>query len=196
MNNSTPYPIFEANSTDTQRQRYFFTSTGNIDKLIQYSHIGQTSLLGISYQHVYNLGFGDYVVEDDDFNDSSISGAGDAKRVFNTVLNSVPSFFYKYPGAALFVSGSDTGDDFFEQCKADHNKCKRACTKYEECRYADRRINLYKKYVNEEYETLITDYELFGQLKREERISIPPPYIVPYVKEESGKYDAVLVRKK
>src|SRR5215210_4179188 len=102
-----------ANSYNTEEEldagklKYYFESTGQttVVKAIEYSPI-----LQISSRQVYNLGFGDYDENTNTVSDDSISNNGDAYKVFNTVLNTIPAFFAKNPGGIIFVQGSDSGD--------------------------------------------------------------------------------------
>ena len=55
------------------------------------------------------------------------------RKVFNTVLNTIPIFFSKYASSCIAVRGSD-----------------------------ERRIRTYCFYVSRNYETLIKDYTFYG----------------------------------
>jgi len=53
------------------------------------------------------LGFGDYYAKNDHFVDDVNSNNGDMRRVFNTVLSTIPKFFKTKPKAGIWVQGSD-----------------------------------------------------------------------------------------
>jgi hypothetical protein len=198
MKNRQPYPFLPDSVPDESFYRYFFISKGvrSIKKLIQYEYQGTGNFLGISTQSFYNLAFGDSTATEE-LDDATISDNGDGLRVFATVLNSIPTFFEAQPKAALMVSGSDSGDEFFAKCRADTNKCVKHCTQYEQCDYADRRIGLYTRYVDANYQTLSQDYMFFGMLSpREQKPHHNPPFIEPYDVKRSSKYDVVLLRQK
>lgn len=84
--------------------QFFFLSKGkkNIQKIIQYNFQGKFQ--GKDY---FNLGFGDYSEEENNFMDNVCSNNGDTYKIFNTVLNSINSFFEIYPNAGIIVSGSN-----------------------------------------------------------------------------------------
>lgn len=133
---------------------FFFVSEGkqNIIKIIQYTFVQV-----LNGKNVYNLGFGDYNLGTDSINDRVESNNGDHYKVFNTVLNSVPIFFKTYPNAILMVEGSDSSSDFINSCML---SCIRDCT--EKCRKSKRRINIYKLYVDKNFEKLNSEYEFIG----------------------------------
>ena len=149
-----------ANSYNTEEEldagklKYYFESTGQttLVKAIEYSPI-----LQIRGRQVYNLGFGDYDENTNTFSDDSISNNGDAYKVFNTVLDTIPAFFSKNPNGIIFVQGSDSGDDYFNKC---HPTCRKKCT--DVCKNAGRRISTYRWYVDKHYEELVKDYSFLG----------------------------------
>ena len=160
--------------------RFYFESIGvsTIVKAIDYAFLGTWS--GMS---VYNLGFGDYVKAEDKIVDSRLSNNGDLRAVFGTVLNSIPDFFDRFPGAVLHVQGSDSSNEFIEECK---KNCQRKCVG-DECKKAGRRIAIYRGYVDENLVELTKSYQFWGVLKSSDTAE---NYQV------AKDYDVILVRKK
>ena len=140
MNNITAYPT-EQLEAKGKSIRYIFESVGNksIIKQIEYSYFG--NILG---SDVYNLGFGDYNVEQDTISDKVNSNNGDMRKVFNTVLSSVPKFFEAHKSAGIWVTGSD-----------------------------EKRTKIYCFYVNRNFEQLYDDYLFYGYLKDAEPNLLP-----------------------
>lgn len=163
--------------------RYFFESTGktNVIKTIEYS-----PLQAAGNKTIYNLGFGDYNHKDQTVNDTSISNNGDVYKVFNTVLSTIPSFFETIPSGILFVGGSDSSEDYYNQCKP---LCRKRCI--DSCKNEGRRISLYQRFLNKNYQVLSPDYVFKGgTICHETWRTIIEDYTV-------GKsYDLILVRKK
>gem|GEM_PF-1703983 len=102
-----------------------------------------------------------------------------------SILYLVPyfSFFDRLPRNGIIVFGSDSTNHYLENCKSNCNKnCEDAC------KNANRRIQLYSKYVNRNYEKLQLKYEFFGGLRTEQGI-----LLLPY--DKSKQYDAILLFK-
>lgn len=161
--------------------KFFFISKGQNDiiKAIQYSFVQI-----LNRKNVYNLGFGDYEIENDLIIDNVNTNNGDAYKVFNTVLRTIPIFFETYTTAILMVQGSDGRPEFIDNCKL---TCTKNCD--EECKNFNRRIGVYRRYVNRHYEQLIIDYQFFGGYKNEKEQTI----IEEYVPEQ--QYDSVFLIK-
>jgi hypothetical protein len=147
----------EENVTDEGIQ-YTFLSEGinYIFKVIEYVYV--QDFLG---KKLYNLGFGDYDVQKGMISDGVISNNGDHYRVFNTVLNTIPLFFENYPNAIMGVQGSDSGPEFINSCKL---TCIKKCSE-NECKNSHRRINLYRSYVDQNYDMLVKEYAFLGGQK-------------------------------
>jgi hypothetical protein len=80
---------------------YEFTSEGpkgSIVKMIKYTEKG--------YQNVYNLGFGDKLKDEDDFDDAVITDNKDSVRILATVAATIFLFTEKYPNAFVAATGS------------------------------------------------------------------------------------------
>ena len=142
---------------EAQNLKFIFISSGTQDivKAIQYSYLQQLNnshLLQLNGKNVYNLGFGDYNLENDTLTDTVNTNNGDVYKVFNTVLSTVPNFFENYTNSILIVQGSDSSQQFIQQCK---ETCTKSCG--EKCKKSNRRINIYKHFVNKNYEQLIVD---------------------------------------
>ena len=137
-------------------------------------------------KNLFNLGFADYDAQTDRLLDETASNNGDHYRVFNTVLNTIPDFFAHFPAAIMTVQGSDSRPDFIEHCMP---TCTRKCPEGE-CRNAHRRINIYRRYVDRNYDELTMSYTFYGgQIDIENQIVIER-----YSKGK--KYDAVFVSNK
>lgn len=179
MNNIPAYNT-EHLEKGTERIRYIFESIGekSITKVIEYSYI--TSISG---RKVFNLGFGDYDSQNDHFIDNVNSNNGDMRKVFSTVLDSVPKFFSENDNAAILVQGSDSAVDF-------KIKCKKTCTKKcgEACKNFNRRIKTYRYYVDRNFVKLSKEYVFFGS------INVKEPNFVQYVPK--NEYFGILVFKK
>lgn len=165
-----------------QDLKFLFISKGQQDvvKVIQYSFVQK--LFGKS---VYNLGFGDYDIVMDAIVDDVNTNNGDAFKVLNTVLSTIPTFFKNYGDCILMVQGSDGRPEFMETCK---QTCVKKCK--DECRNFNRRISIYRNYVNKNYEQLVVGYQFFGGLRDEQGNSALEGYIV------GKKYDSVLLIKR
>ena len=162
--------------------KYFFISKGREDiiKAIQYSLVQE-----LNGKNVYNLGFGDYDIENDIIIDSANTNNGDAYKVLNTVLSTIPKFFEIYSDDILMVQGSDGRPEFIVNFKL---KCIKNCD--EECKNFNRRINVYRKYVDKYYDQLILEYQFLGGKKNEKNQTIMEEYVC------RKDYDAVFLLKR
>ena len=129
-----------------------------ITKLVLYSPIKDREINN-KKRKLFNFGFGDLDTETGTLLDSVLSDNGDARKVFLTVLSSVPEFFLKEPEDILRVGGSDSTKEFLENCMAG---CDREYCKKNGCRKKDRRIKRYQNYVDDNYDQLSKDYNFFG----------------------------------
>ena len=127
----------------------------DVFKTIDYSYF-----LDHQGEKVYNLAFGDYVLGDDSFADNITTNNGDPYKVYQTVLATIPYFFQTYADAMLMVQGSDSTQQFFNNC---HLTCNRKCPSGE-CRKAHRRISIYRNYIDKNLDSLIREYEFFGNM--------------------------------
>lgn len=161
---------------------FFFISKGEQDiiKAIQFSFVQERN-----GRNIYNLGFGDYDPENDKLEDDVNTNNGDAFRVFNTVLSTIPIFFQHFANEVLMVQGSDGSPEFVEKCKL---ICKKKCV--DECKNYNRRINVYRGYVDKNYLELIAEYQFLGGIKNNEEGIIVEPY------ERYKKYDSVFLFRK
>jgi hypothetical protein len=94
--------------TSVNRLRYTFESIGIrvITKIIVYTKIPPYYLDLPSEYEVYNLGFGDWNEEKDDFDDKIESNNGDTEKVLATVANTTIEFWEEYPEAYIYFRGS------------------------------------------------------------------------------------------
>lgn len=161
---------------------FFFISEGSkeIIKVVQYSFIRI-----LDGTPVYNLGFGDYDIENEMMHDNVNTNNGDAYKVFNTVLNTIPVFFTYHPGAMLMVQGSDGRPEFTVTCRL---TCVKKCQK--DCKNYNRRLNVYKGYVNKNFIQLSVDYQFFGGKWFAFQGIVMEPYLI------KNDYEAVFVLKK
>ncbi len=179
----------EENHTQTDL-KFYFVSTGaqNIVKAIHYQFFQKFEMENehiLNGRNLFNLGFGDYDISSDTIYDDINSNNGDVRKVFYTVLSTIPSFFELLEGNVIMVQGSDGRPEFVENCKA---SCTKKCEG--DCKNFNRRINIYKNFVDRHFTTLSVDYQFFGGNKAQNsNISIED--YVPY-----KNYDSVFLIKK
>jgi len=139
------------------RIQFFFESLGSarIVKVIEYTAIRQAGS-----RVLYNLGFGDYDEESGQVSDLMNSNNGDMRRVFNTVLSTVPLFFATNPHDVIVVRGSDSDKEAALRCFA---TCRKGCVEY--CKNADRRIRTYRYFVEKNFAALVREYVIFGSYR-------------------------------
>jgi hypothetical protein len=108
--------------------KYFFLSEGhkNVIKAVEYYYVTE-----FNSRKVYNLGFGDYNIDNDMINDNVNTNNGDRYVVFNTVLSTIPLFFQTFGDAIVWIKGSDSSDEFEAKCRetCTRNNCDGACNK-------------------------------------------------------------------
>jgi hypothetical protein len=176
------YQTQQENSLNVGVLRFFFISRGitNIIKVIQYQYVND-----LETRPVFNLGFADYDLDTGTISDEEVSNNDDAYKVFNTVLSTVPRLFEFVPDAVLFVQGSDSKPEFMAQCRT---TCSRKCGGMS-CKKSHRRINIYRGFVDKNYESLAKEYSFLGgeDLGNQNLIE-------PYQKHK--KYNAVWVMRK
>jgi hypothetical protein len=133
---------------------YTFVSNGfeRILKAIEYSLIGEKD----GYP-VFNLGFGNYDIKNDLIIDDITSNNGDVYWIFNTVLVSSKNFLDDHPGAMVMVRGSDSSDEFVLKCR---ETCDRRCGSA--CRNQNKRIGIYRGYIERNFAELNATYSMFG----------------------------------
>jgi hypothetical protein len=62
------------------------------------------------YKHgalYYNLGFGDYDFQNNDFSDTAVSNNGDMRKIFATVVSTLKTFFKEKPHETVHIDGSE-----------------------------------------------------------------------------------------
>lgn len=161
--------------------KYIFVSNGESDvvKAIAYDYVQE-----LRDSPLYNLGFGDYDIENDKIDDSVNTNNGDIYDVFHTVLSTVPQFFERNPNATMVVEGSDHSEDFAVKCK---DSCKKRCT--DMCKNLNRRIRTYRYYVDKNYNDLTLNYTFFGGTRTENGILLHDNY------EVGKEYDLVFCKR-
>lgn len=162
--------------------RYYFVSKGEKDiiKIVQYQHVKQFGGFPL-----FNFGFGDYDLETGNLSDKEMSNNKDHYKVFHTVLETVPRFFDIYGDVMLMVQGSDSSSEFIEHCKAN---CSRKCND-NDCKKSHRRINVYRGFLDKNFDILSEKYIFKGGKGMEDH-----NLIEDYRKGE--KYNAIFVSKK
>lgn len=162
--------------------RYYFVSKGKKDivKTVQYQYVKH-----FNGTPLFNLGFGDYNLETGVVSDEDVSSNDDQYRVFYTVLNTIPRLFDVYGYVILMVQGSDSRQEFIENCKTN---CSRKCNEGD-CKKAHRRINIYRNFVDKNFEHLDKEYIFWGGEDLDNQ-----NFIEPYKKGK--KYNSVLVMRK
>lgn len=174
---------------ETKHRTFFRSNNGNTEneviKVIEYEKYDG---LRFHKKNVYNLGFGDYDIDKDDFIDTTLTGNDDQYLVFNTVLNTVPKFFETNQDDVIFVMGSDSADEFAKECIKECPK-KRKCKK--QCKKQNQRIRTYCGYITRHYEKLSVAYDFRGGYTDiEGNISEVKAF------EKSEIYDCIFVIKK
>ncbi|NMH86706.1 DUF6934 family protein [Flavivirga algicola] len=179
MNNIPAYKT-ELLKSKTRKIQYLFESKGHrsIIKAIEYTPVAKRN-----GKVIYNLGFGDYNEENGNIFDDSNSNNGDMRKVFSTVLNTIPEFFKENEDAAIWVQGSDSADKFKALCESN---CKKNCDDI--CKNFNRRIKTYRYYVNKNFIELSKEYAFFG-LTNEKKANL-----TQYIPE--NEYIGILVFKK
>ena len=165
-----PNNIYESRELRSPHDlKFFFISSGEQDviKAIQYAYVEI-----YEGREVFNLGFGDYDINNDTVDDAATTNNTDSRKVFNTVLTTIPLFFEYYPGKMLMVQGSDSRPGFKEKC---NETCKRKCG--QNCRKFNQRIRIYRTYVELNYDVLNADYQFFGGYQDENGNSIKEEYV-------------------
>ncbi|MCB9232002.1 MAG: hypothetical protein H6581_10085 [Bacteroidia bacterium] len=150
-----------------EKIKFLFESNGvkTIIKAIEYTLIAQRN-----GRKIYNLGFGDYNEENGEILDDINSNNGDMRKVFNTVLNSIPLFFEINKNAAIWVQGSDSQDEFKSECqKTCYKNCKVDCKNF------NRRIKTYRYFVDKHFIELTREYIFFGYTNEKK------PSLVQYI---------------
>jgi hypothetical protein len=147
---------YEIRSKITERDLYFFfLSEGkkNIIKVVLYYYV-----MDLQDCPLYNVSLSDYDISTNSCCVDKTSDNGDIYRVFHTVLATIPCFFSIWQNAMLMVQGSDSIQEFQDDCRL---TCKKRC-QLTECRNAHRRINIYRNYVNKNFEDLTKEYIFYG----------------------------------
>ncbi|MDO5969701.1 hypothetical protein Q4Q35_07765 [Flavivirga aquimarina] len=152
--NSIPAYKTELLESETRKIQYLFESKGHksIIKAIEYTPVAKRK-----GKVIYNLGFGDYNEDNGNIFDYSNSNNGDMRKVFSTVLNTIPKFFKENEDAAIWVQGSDSKDDFKKLCESN---CKKNCETV--CKNFNRRIKTYRYYLDRNLDKLSKTYMFFG----------------------------------
>lgn len=160
MTNNNHYETQEFISNSSIR--FLFVSHGNqeIIKVIDYSIVRFKTEV-IRTEKIFNLGFGNYDLDSGHIDDSDISDNGDVYKVLTTVLSTIPHFFNVHPNEAIMVTGSDSTKDYIDNCLL---TCRKKCAEAHECKNQHRRINIYRGYVNKNFENLCKDYTFYGGL--------------------------------
>ncbi len=121
---------------------------------MEFSNLG-IQLFG---KNVFNLGFGDYNIETDEFCDTIKSMNGDPFRIFNTVLLTMSLFFKSNENSIILISGSDSTDEFEINCRKDCYRINCA----NNCKKRNQRIKIYCNFINKNFDTILNDYTIFG----------------------------------
>lgn len=172
--------VYELTKLKTdEKLKFFFKSIGRSVqvKTIEYVHIGY-----LNDKKVFNLGFGDYDRKLDQINDTVNTDNGDVYKVFNTVLSTIPIFFESFSDSIVIVQGSDSRADFVLECRL---TCRKRCLS--SCKNEHRRINIYRYYINSNFEDLSSDFIFFGGITDVNNQMDIEKYI------RYKRYDAVLV---
>ncbi len=167
---------------DVRQLKFYFRSSGDrrVLKIIGYSFLGQ--MMG---KDLYNLGFGDIDRKNNCIIDHLATGNGDVYKVLNTVLSTIPLFFENFRDAILMVKGSDGSPAFSEWCRL---TCRKHCEQH--CRNANRRIKIYRGYVNKYFKELCVEYQFLGEYRDRHQQVVQEAY------QPHRDYEAVFLFKK
>lgn len=148
---------------DPQTLTYLFFSEAqneneDVLKIIQFAYVQH-----FNNRPVHNLGFGDYNLYTGEINDGAMTNNGDAHKIFNTVLSSIPLFYTIYPTDIILVQGSDGREDFESNCRPN---CVKKCT--DTCYNFNRRMRLYCNYVSRKFDIFKADYQFLGGSKNDQ----------------------------
>lgn len=147
----------------TQTLTYLFFSESldgkeDVLKIIQYAYMQD-----FSNRPVHNLGFGDFDLNTGEIDDGAMTNNGDAHKIFNTVLSSIPLFFKRYPNDLILVQGSDGRNEYEIDCRS---HCVRNCTG--SCHNFNRRMRVYCNYVSRKIDIFKSHYQFLGGSKNEQ----------------------------
>jgi hypothetical protein len=142
---------------DAQILAYIFFSEGqnekeDVLKIIQYTYVQD-----FESKPVYNLGFGDFDIENGHISDETLTDNGDVYKIFNTVLSTIPKFYTKHPQALILVQGSDGREEFESRCRL---SCTRHCRIF--CHNFNRRMRIYCAYVSRKFDIFKPYNQFFG----------------------------------
>ncbi len=170
---------YTAFSIENSIIQYFFETRGKrkILKAVQYSKMKIKN-----NETFYNLGFGDYNLENKSISDKENSNNGDVRIVFNTVLSTIPKFFQDNPDFPIYFQGSDSKASFEKECR---NTCSKNCTQI--CKNKNRRIRIYTYFLDKNFKHFLKDYVFYGF---DDELKI----FVEYVPKNN--YTAILIYKK
>ncbi len=87
---------------------YTFESVGRITikKVVEYTKMNPFYIGLPSNAYVYNLAFGDWDDEINDFKDTTTSNNGDMEKVLATVADTANTFWNEYPNSFIYFVGS------------------------------------------------------------------------------------------
>ena len=105
------------------------------------------------------------------------------RRVFGTVLDTVPLFFASNPHDVIVVQGSDSDESAALVCLA---TCRKKCVG--RCKNIDCRIKTYRYFVDKHFAALVREYVIFGSYRTD--VDDVAQYVV------GEDYAAILVYKK
>lgn len=162
---------------------FFFLSEGRreIIKVVQYSYVRN-----FQGKELYNIAFGDYDYNTDSYSDDVNSNNGDHYSVYRTVLATIPLFFQLYKYAMLMVRGSDSTREFQDNCRT---TCERKCFSAS-CKKAHRRINIYRNFLDKNFEDLTREYEFLGDPYNDENQILTEAY------NKGKKYVSIFIKKR
>lgn len=149
------YDTITYHDRDLQTLAFNFSIHGRKDiiKVINYTYVDEYNGLSI-----FNLGLGDFNIKTGILSEVSLLNNNDHYKILHTVLNTIPQFFQIYNGAILMIEGSDSGPDFAADCKL---TCIRNCNEVR-CKKENRRMKIYRGFVNKNFELLNLDYSFKG----------------------------------
>ena len=85
---------------------FVFTSEGPKGSILK--GVYYTKIKAEGYKNLYNLAFGDKLIDSDDIDDRVVTDNKDSEKVLATVANTVITFTKRHPNAHVFIAGSNT----------------------------------------------------------------------------------------
>ncbi len=90
--------------SNSAKTAFVFISEGPKGSILKGVYYSKLKVKG--YKNLYNLAFGDKLIDADDIDDSIVTDNGDREKVLATVANTVIIFTKRHPKAQIYIEGS------------------------------------------------------------------------------------------